>query len=515
MERKFASKLSQRPAAEARKLASTQLKESINMAKLKPIDPIDYDNYIEQNLANLRKDPCSKQLILLPNDDIYADDYDCDELLDTSNLNNNNNNNNEEQNTNNCLDQVDNKLYKNDKVQTSFQFNHNLNLFVNDCLQTYFNKNYEIKYKYHQYGGNYRQLPDYSHDNLHLNNDLKYEVDLNEDALSNHLNNRNYYDNYNNIGLNVINDGLEKNGWLSYKQVAFNSTNEMKEKNFKRRYFHLRYAATPLPSRESSAEVKTNGNNSNSNKECLTRAKTKSLVYKQKTQQHIYIMECFKEVPGLKKNENPKHQILFDHNVKMTIRNISNNKNNSFMFEITESFVNKTSTLPQNMKLTNGAGNVIQTHIFMADNQKTFDDWYSVIEKVILTQESIRSRFQNQQQQTNSLINLKEEKLLAVEHLSSTLSTSTSSATSSKSAASSPDSTSSPSSTSSSKSSTNLSKYTASIAKQEDIQSSSLNESVESSESLSANRLTIDQFKISNDLNKKFVDSFDLNKVFS
>ena len=90
----------------------------------------------------MRKDPCSKQLILLPNDDIYADDYDCDELLDTSNLNNNNNN--EEQNTNSCLDQVDNKLYKNDKVQTSFQFNHNLNLFVNDCLQTYFNKNYEI-----------------------------------------------------------------------------------------------------------------------------------------------------------------------------------------------------------------------------------------------------------------------------------------------------------------------------------------------------------------------------------
>ncbi len=228
-------------------------------------------------------------------------------------------------------------------------------------------------------------------------------------------------------------------------------------------------------------------------------------------------MECFKEVPGLKKNENPKHQILFDHNVKMSIRNISNNKNNPFMFEITESFANKTSTLPQNTKVTNGNGNVIQTHVFMADNQKTFDEWYSVIEKVILTQESIRSRLQSQQhhqQQTNSLGNLKEEKLLAVEHLSSTLSTSTSSAASSKSAASSPDSTSSPSSTTSNKSSTNLSKYTASIAKQEDVQSSSLNESVESSESLSANRLTIDQFKISNDLNKKFVDSFDLNKVY-
>lgn len=80
--------------------------------------------YIEQNLASLRKEPCTKQLIILPNDDIYAESDD--------------------------LPLVD-----------SLTKNYDLSLFVNDCLKNYLNRKYETKYKYHLYGGNFRQLPNF------------------------------------------------------------------------------------------------------------------------------------------------------------------------------------------------------------------------------------------------------------------------------------------------------------------------------------------------------------------
>jgi hypothetical protein len=39
--------------------------------KYKPIEPIDYDEYVEKNINNLKKDTY-KNLILLPDDDIYV-----------------------------------------------------------------------------------------------------------------------------------------------------------------------------------------------------------------------------------------------------------------------------------------------------------------------------------------------------------------------------------------------------------------------------------------------------------
>ena len=114
--------------------------------KFKQIEPIDYDSYIEQNIVNLRKDACTKQLSLLPHDDVYAEsDIDADEngtkLKETRSLSN----------TSPPLP---------DPVPAPAPpIGQELSLFVNDCLKMYSNKRFEIKYKYHLYGGNYRQLP--------------------------------------------------------------------------------------------------------------------------------------------------------------------------------------------------------------------------------------------------------------------------------------------------------------------------------------------------------------------
>jgi len=48
-------------------------------------------------------------------------------------------------------------------IENSFRNkSEDISLFVNDCLSIYFNHKYEIKYKQHLYGGNYRQLPNFS-----------------------------------------------------------------------------------------------------------------------------------------------------------------------------------------------------------------------------------------------------------------------------------------------------------------------------------------------------------------
>jgi hypothetical protein len=101
------------------------------------VEPIDYDAYVEQNYANLRKDQCSKQLILLSSDDIYEEEYEVggDAVNTTTN---------------------------GDPVSSSLLQPSSNNLFVSDCLQTYSRRNYDIKYKYHAFGGSYKQLPMYN-----------------------------------------------------------------------------------------------------------------------------------------------------------------------------------------------------------------------------------------------------------------------------------------------------------------------------------------------------------------
>lgn len=143
MERKFASKLSQlKPAAEARVLASHQLKESIELNKSKhQIEPIDYDSYVEENRVNLSNDLCSRQIILLPSDDVYIDET------------------------------------KSDNIDLN---GSSLSLLLHDALETYAHQRCEVKYKYHAYGGNYRQLPDFAESSAKAKaslGSLIYEID--------------------------------------------------------------------------------------------------------------------------------------------------------------------------------------------------------------------------------------------------------------------------------------------------------------------------------------------------
>ena len=88
----------------------------------------------------MSKDACSKQLILLPPDDLYAefeDEHDCQGGEETVKKH---------------------------------------NLFVSDCLKTYLKKKYEIQHRYSRFGGNYRQLPGF---NEHLLNSIDREMVLN------------------------------------------------------------------------------------------------------------------------------------------------------------------------------------------------------------------------------------------------------------------------------------------------------------------------------------------------
>lgn len=174
------------------------------------------------------------------------------------------------------------------------------NLFVSDCLQTYENNKYVVKYKYHEYGGTYRQLPGYTDIKLtdQLASGLCYEIDVEEG-----LNDRNKSFK-SSVRFNKKHQSFvapEKNGWLNYKFIA-NHT----EKSLKKRYFHLRRLDSPISSRNHAVEVRYRKLNSEI----------------QESNQ-MYVLEFFKEVPGIgKRNEMPKNHIMFDANIT-NIKNVS------------------------------------------------------------------------------------------------------------------------------------------------------------------------------------------------
>lgn len=174
------------------------------------------------------------------------------------------------------------------------------NLFVSDCLRTYENNKYVVKYKYHEYGGTYRQLPGYTDIKLtdQLASGLCYEIDVEESS-----NNRNKSFK-SSVRFNKKQQSFvapEKNGWLNYKLIA-NHT----EKSLKKRYFHLRRLDSPISSRNHTVEVRYRKLNSEI----------------QESNQ-MYVLEFFKEVPGIgKRNEMPKNHIMFDANIT-NIKNVS------------------------------------------------------------------------------------------------------------------------------------------------------------------------------------------------
>jgi hypothetical protein len=93
----------------------------------------------------------------------------------------------------------------------------------------------------------------------------------------------------------------EKNGWLNYRLV----TNQT-EKNLKKRYFHLRRLDAPISTRNHAVEARYR--------------KLNSEIHESN---QMYVLEFFKEVPGLgKRNEMPKNHIMFDSNIT-NIRSVS------------------------------------------------------------------------------------------------------------------------------------------------------------------------------------------------
>lgn len=101
--------------------------------KLKLIEPVDFDLYVQQNGLNLRKDSCSRQLILLPEDDLHYENYDENDKSSEAHY------------------PIIEKL---GKIPSNY-------LLVSDCLRMYYKKIYQIKYKYYMYGENYEYLPGY------------------------------------------------------------------------------------------------------------------------------------------------------------------------------------------------------------------------------------------------------------------------------------------------------------------------------------------------------------------
>lgn len=358
MERKFASKLSKKPAAEARRQASTQLKENIQSAKLKRIDPVDFDAYVKQNYEALRKNACSEQLILLPEDDLY-DEYQAESSRSDS-----------------VAESVGSVMHSLPAASTTGS-----SLFVTDCLQTYNQRGYEIKCKQEAYSGTFKQLPGYESRIAHLKQmhlvDKCYEIDLNLDDSSAEKD-------LPNGKSNSLMATIDKQGWLSYKSTN-NGANDTKVP-FKRRYVRLRQVH-----QSSGDSGRKTGRSSAS-----------------------YVLECFKEAPGSKQRSDatPKMQLFFYLN-QVKIKKCSevsalafelvehvklpttgNQTSNSLPFSINTSLLTK-----QNNNINSSVDTI--SHLFIAESQKHLEEWYSVLETIIHHSASSKLNTYNQYQQKN------------------------------------------------------------------------------------------------------------------
>ncbi len=174
-------------------------------------------------------------------------------------------------------------------------------LFVSDSLHTCANRKYEVKYKYNAYGGSYKQLPGYSENKLAKTDlaEVLYEIDL--EGAKSRGNKNNVRPDGPAVGeVSSLRKVNEKHGWLSYKSIV----NNVSEKALKRRYFHLRRVDSPISSRNHTVE-----------------ARYRKLNSEIRETNSIYLLEYFKEVPGIKRHETPKNHIMFDSNITF-IKNV-------------------------------------------------------------------------------------------------------------------------------------------------------------------------------------------------
>ncbi|ELW71502.1 Dedicator of cytokinesis protein 9 [Tupaia chinensis] len=165
------------------------------LAKPKLIEPLDYENVIVQKKTQILND-CLREMLLFPYDDFQASDT---TILRRQGR------------------------YVCSTVPASAAAEAQ-SLFVTECIKTYNSDWHLVNYKYEDYSGEFRQLPNKvaKLDKLPVHvYEVDEEVDKDEDAAS----------------LGSQKGGITKHGWL-YKG-NMNSAISVTMRSFKRRFFHL------------------------------------------------------------------------------------------------------------------------------------------------------------------------------------------------------------------------------------------------------------------------------------
>uniref|UniRef100_A0A8C3V3M9 Dedicator of cytokinesis protein 9 n=1 Tax=Catharus ustulatus TaxID=91951 RepID=A0A8C3V3M9_CATUS len=191
--RKFTRALSKPgTAAELRQSVSEVVRGSVLLAKPKLIEPIDYENVIVQRKTQILNDPL-REMLLFPYDDFQT-----------------------------ALLQRQSRYIRSTVPENAEK--EAQSLFVTECIKTYNSDWHIVNYRYEDYSGEFRQLPNKGTkpDKLpvHLY-EVDEEADKDEDAAS----------------LGSQKGGITKQGWL-YKG-NMNSAISVTMRSFKRRFFHL------------------------------------------------------------------------------------------------------------------------------------------------------------------------------------------------------------------------------------------------------------------------------------
>ncbi|XP_029892503.1 dedicator of cytokinesis protein 9 isoform X5 [Aquila chrysaetos chrysaetos] len=191
--RKFTRALSKPgTAAELRQSVSEVVRGSVLLAKPKLIEPIDYENVIVQRKTQILNDAL-REMLLFPYDDFQT------ALLKRQSR------------------YIHSTVPENAEKEAQ-------SLFVTECIKTYNSDWHVVNYRYEDYSGEFRQLPNKGTKSeklpVHLY-EVDEEADKDEDAAS----------------LGSQKGGITKQGWL-YKG-NMNSAISVTMRSFKRRFFHL------------------------------------------------------------------------------------------------------------------------------------------------------------------------------------------------------------------------------------------------------------------------------------
>ncbi|XP_048389277.2 dedicator of cytokinesis protein 9 isoform X11 [Stegostoma tigrinum] len=179
-------------AAELRQSVSEVVRTSVFVAKPKDIEPIDYENVLLQKKAQIISDPL-RDMLLFPNEDfqIVTVKHHGRTLFST--------------------------VPENARKEAH-------SLLVTECIKTYNSDWHLVQYKYEDYSGDFRQLPNKAPrpEKLPVHVfEVDEDVDKDEDTAS----------------LGSQKGGITKQGWLHKGNM--NSAISVTMRSFKRRFFHL------------------------------------------------------------------------------------------------------------------------------------------------------------------------------------------------------------------------------------------------------------------------------------